>query len=108
MNLTDARSLIIKESLEGIAYTSRMGDYSTPENFNNLLEAINTIAASIGGEKMVDRELFCALFVIGNQIEGNACGTISKEIDVPEWLLDHGIVELNEALYAIFEDHEID
>jgi len=56
---------------------------------------------------MVDRELFAALFGLGNQIEGNLNGAVDKGVKPPDWLLDEGIVTLNESFYAIFEDHLI-
>lgn len=104
MNPTEAYALILKESEEGIAYTSRMGDYSSKENFYRMIEAIGILTEDLRGQENVDRKLFGALFVIGNQVEGNLHGALAKGICVPDWLWDEGIVALNESLYAIFED----
>jgi len=81
-----------------------MGDYGTRERFHLLINAINVLKEQLRGRAEVDRELFAALFVLGNQVNGNAGGALSKGLKVPDWLLDEGIAILNEALYSIFED----
>jgi len=105
MTPNEATRLILKESEDGIAYTSRMGNYSTQENFDKLIEAIKIMSTELRDRKQVDRKLFAALFCIGNQVEGNVHGALAKDIPVPDWLFDEGIIALNEALYEIFEDH---
>lgn len=102
MSPTEAYDLVVKESEEGIAYTSRMGDYSTKEHFYKIIDAINILAKELQGKENIDRKLASALFVIGNQVEGNMHGALAKNIKIPEWLWDEGIVALNEALYEIF------
>jgi hypothetical protein len=106
MNPDEARKIILRESREGIAYTSRMGDYSTKDHFYEVIDAIRVLNCSLRGKQEIERELFAALFVLGNQVEGNLHGALAKGIPVPEWLWDEGIVALNEALYAIFEDYD--
>jgi len=103
MTPEEAKKRIHHEASDGIAYSSRMGDYSDEDNFSLLIEAIQTISNSLKGQETVERSLFSALFVIGNQVEGNVHGALSKGLTVPEWLWDKGIVDLNEALYEVFE-----
>ncbi len=106
MTPIEAKEIIIRESKEGIAYTSRMGDYSSREHFYKVIEAIGVLNVELRGQKKVDRDLFAALFVIGNQVEGNMHGALAKNLPLPDWLWDEGIVALNDALYGIFEDYE--
>jgi len=105
MTIEEARRIILAESMEGIAYTSRMGEYGTKERFSQLIEAINTLGTELAGQKNVERELFAALFVLGNQVEGNVHGALAKGLAVPDWLQEDGLAQLNEALNGIFEDH---
>ena len=103
MTIEEAKTRVYHEASDGLAYTSRMGDYSSEENFILLLEAIRVITESLRGQDLVDRSLFSSLFVIGNQLEGNVHGALAKGLKVPGWLWDKGIVDLNEALYEVFE-----
>jgi len=105
MTPSEAYELILQESVNGIAYLSRMGNYGTPERFHQIIDAINLLQKELRGRTEVSREWFAALFVLGNQIDGNVAGAIDKGLSVPDWLLGDGIASLNEALYAIFEDH---
>ncbi len=55
----------------------------------------------------MNRELLAALFVLGDQINGNAYGAVAKGLNSPDWLWkEEGLALLSEALYGIFEDHE--
>lgn len=106
MNAEEARALILRESTEGIAYSSRWGKYPDRAHFSQIIEAIQILHRNNRGQKQVDRELVAALFVIGDQVQGNLDGAISKNIEIPAWFQEEGIVELTSALYAIFEDHD--
>lgn len=106
MTPIEAQHLIHQESREGLTYSSRMGDFGTPERFRQIIEAIQVLQRDLRGRKEVNRELFAALFALGNQVEGNAYGAVARRISVPDWLWGDGIARLNEALYGIFEDHE--
>lgn len=106
MTPNEAQNLILQESREGIAHSSRMGDFGTPERFHQILGAISILQEELRGRAEVNRELFAALFVLGNQVEGNASGAVAKGLNVPDWLWGDGLAQLNEALYGIFEDPE--
>ena len=106
MNVDEARTLIIDESINGIAYTSRMGEYPDREHFDRIISALRIIHNENKGNEFVDRRLFCALFILGDQVQGNFTGALSKNIKVPGWFRESGIVLLLSALYAIFEDHD--
>jgi hypothetical protein len=107
MTPNEARDLILAESREGIAYSSRIGDYGTPERFRRLIEAIHVLQKEWRGRAEVNRGLCAALFVLGDQVNGNAHGAAAKGLKSPEWLWkEEGLALLSEALYRIFEDHE--
>ncbi len=107
MTPNEAQDLILTESREGIAYSSRMGDYGTPERFRQLIDAIHVLQKEWRGRAEVNRELLAALFVLGDQINGNAYGAVAKGLNSPDWLWkEEGLALLSEALYGIFEDHE--
>lgn len=91
MTPNEARNLILHESREVIAYTSRMGDFGTPERFHQILGAISILQEELRGRAEVNRELFTALFVLGNQVEGNTSGAVTKGISVPDWLWGDGL-----------------
>jgi hypothetical protein len=106
MTPDEAQNIIFHESREGIAHSSRMGDFGTPERFQQIIAAINILHDKLRGRAEVNRELFAALFALGNQVEGNASGAFAKGLHVPDWLWGDGLALLNEALYKIFEDAE--
>lgn len=106
MNYEEARRLVIAESLEGIAYTSRSGHYPSLAEAAPLLSALGVIHESLRGQPTIDRGLAAALFSINDQVQGNMDGALSKGIPVPNEFLKRIYPELNGLLYAIFEDHE--
>ena len=104
MSPKEAYEIVVKECEDGIAYSSRMGDYGSKERFYEMIDAIHVLREDLRDRKTVDRKLFSSLFIIGNQVEGSVHGALAKNIEVPEWLWDEGIVALNEALWGVFED----
>ena len=53
---------------------------------HQIIGAINVLQKELRGRTEVNRELFAALFVLGNQVEGNASGAVAKGINVPDWV----------------------
>ena len=103
MDFEEAKSIIIYESTEGVAYTSRHGAYPDRERVDQIIEALKTINEKITGDDAMDRKLAAALFVINDQYQGNMSGASSKGVELEEDVFDN-FIEINEMLYCIFED----
>lgn len=106
MTYEQARDVIIAESLDGIAYTTRFGQYPSAADVANLLRALTVVRDGIRGHDTIERQLAAALFVINDQVQGNMDGALAKGIPVPKDFQESVFPELNGLLYEIFEDHE--
>jgi hypothetical protein len=104
MNFAQAKSLIEHESMEGVACTSRHGKYPDRTRVDEILEALRVIHDKLRGETTIDRKLAASLFVINDQVQGNMAGAWAKGIPIPEEFSGESYFEINELLYAIFED----
>ena len=104
MTFDEAKALIEYEMLEGVAYTSRFGAYPDRVRVEEILEALRTIHRELRGQSVIDRKLAASLFVINDQIHGNMAGAEAKGIPIPNEFSALGIFEINELMYAIFED----
>ena len=105
MNFDEAKKIIQYESMDGIAYTSRFGDYPSKAELKKLLEALETVHQHLDGATTIDRSLAASLFVISDQVQGNYNGALDKGISLNSDFDADDLIELNELLYAIFEDH---
>ena len=56
----------------------------------------------------MNRELFAALFTLGDQLHGNFHGALARGLNVPDWLAEDFLPRLSEALQAVFEDYEVE
>ena len=106
MTLDEARSLIEYEALEGIAVSSRHGEYPDRARVEEILEALRTLHRELRGQETLDRKLAACLFILNDQVQGNMAGAQAQGIPVPEEFSGTGFFEINQALYAIFEDWE--
>ena len=104
MNLTEAKELLFKESMEGVAYTSRFGEYPDKEHGLKIIEALKVIYEELKDEDVIERQLAASLFVLNDQVQGNMAGAKDKGIEVPVEFRDEIYPQINDLLYAIFED----
>ena len=51
MNAEEARALILRESTEGIAYSTRWGKYPDRAHFSQIIEAIQILHRNNRGQK---------------------------------------------------------
>ena len=106
MTFEEARTLIEYEVSEGVAYTSRFGEYPERARVEQILEALRTIHRELRGQTVIDRQLASMLFALNDQVQGNMNGAIAKGIPVPEEFSTVSFFEIADLLYAIFEDWE--
>ena len=106
MTFAEARALIAHEVTEGVAYTSRFGEYPDRAKVEQILEALRTIHRELRGQTVIDRQLAAHLFILMDQVQGNMNGALLKGIPVPEEFSSAGFFEIDDLLYAIFEDWE--
>jgi hypothetical protein len=106
MTFEQARALIEHEALAGVAYTSRYGEYPSRGRVGEILEALRTIQRELKGQEVIDRKLAAFLFIINDQVQGNMAGAQAKGIPISEEFSSLSFFEINDLLYAIFEDWE--
>lgn len=105
MNFEEAIKVIEYEASEGIAYTSRVGTYPSKAEVKQLLLALEVIHDNLKGEALISRNLAASLFIINDQIQGNYDGALAQGIEISSDFDDEDVAQINELLYAIFEDH---
>ena len=104
MNLTEAKEVLFKESMEGVAYTSRFGEYPDRSQGLKIIEALRVIYKELKGEEVIDRQLAASLFVINDQVQGNMAAAEANGVKTPEEFSENIFPEINELFCAIFED----
>lgn len=104
MDINEAQAIIESESLEGIAYSTKYGEYPDVKKVKMIVEALKVIHANLKGATSIDRGLASSLFIINDQVQGNMAGALSNGIDVPTIFIEKYFYEINDLLYAIFED----
>ena len=108
MNLTDTTEIIFIESLEGLAVTSREDKYPTKNEAMPLLQALSFIYKHLQDEDIIERKLAASLFVLNDQVQGNMLATKAKGLDIPKEFSDEVFPQINDLIYAIFEDWDED
>ena len=69
-----------------------------------MIEALKVIYEDLKDEDVIERQLAASLFVLNDQVQGNMAGAKEKGIEVPVEFSDEIYPQINDLLYAIFED----
>jgi len=106
MDFEQAKALVEYEAYHGIAYTSRHGAYPDRGRVGEISEALRVIHQHLRAQATIDRKLATCLFIINDQVQGNMAGAKAKGIPVSGEFTHESYFQINQLLYAIFEDWE--
>jgi len=103
MKYEEAKLFIKYHALEGVAYTSRFGEYPNKIEVTKIVTALEVILENVKGSKFIERELAGWLFAINDQTQGNFNGAVAKGIELKIECDESDFFKINELTYAIFE-----
>lgn len=107
MNYEDAQTLIKHHAYDGIAYTSRFGEYPNKQERAQLFRALSVIAEKLRGETQINRELASWLFTVVDQVQDNFHGAIERDIELQTDFDGSDVFQINKLVNAIFCDEDI-
>lgn len=104
MNYDEAKALIKHHAYDGVAYTSRYGQYPSKQEVAKITDALEAILEYVRGKQSIEKDLAGWLFTINDQIQGNYNGATAKGIELKTKFYESVFFQLNELMYAIFEE----
>jgi hypothetical protein len=105
MSHTEALALIHAEALgeSGLVVDARMGKDLDPARVARLVSAIRTVADTLRGAGILDRELAASLHILGFAVSREAESWASRSQKLPKVVFD-SLISLESAVEDIFFD----